>query len=679
VPGRERFVIRVLGVAVLAMLACSCFPTAAARADGRDFIPTPHENSLILEVTATQEKYETDIGGFQRAPSDLFVKERLTFISNGYSFHPRFIQYHLMLAAALKQETYRDDVQGTVSTNASGFDYDLRLNVLPEHPYKLKLFSSRTEPLYKQTFSLDEGAVSTRNGAVFSYRKKPYFLSVRYIDSGREWSRGTSDLALSGTNGVSYKELGGGRKLSFSASYDHVATSTSSGPGGIVENYGATNTIDLNPSSLQSSISGIRYRQDPEFGTLDSDGITWLERLNLKLPLNFKSLATYRYQKQDQTFGPTGAVDAQVRATSNRDYELALIHRLYHSLDTIYRFRRDLSSAAGGDTTSTLNSLDATYAKQVPHGTLLAGVHVSRVDADSSGRTTIASEAHDHLGLNEAFTTQQQQADCGSIRVFLVDHAAGDRPVAVDFQAVPAPGARCEIMVTGIPPEYDETAPHEYTISYLLDAGDYALRTDAYGYNASLSLFDNAVNPYYSRTVGSAKVLSGTYPGTPSDGSGWTAGVILGSLPWRLLGEFQQREGADAFRRWRGELDYNGTVTPTTNVALAAAYASTDYPAGSTGGSSQAYTDQVARFSANLQQRLFSRKLVLSAGGSYSSFQGLLQSSGFTLHANLQWKIGKTTVTAGANEYRSSRDDQVATDSMRTRQYYYLNVRREIF
>ena len=668
--------------AVVAALLALCLLPAPARADWQDFLPTPFRNSLTLDAGGIYERRETGSGeqAQARAETDLYFKERLTFVTNGFSYHPRFIQYHLMVAADLKQETYKNDTLGTVSSNGAGFDYDLRLNILPEHPYRLTLFTSRMEPIYREYYSMDSGTVEIKRGAMFNYRKKPFFLNLRYTETTHERAQGASKLETYGINGMYFKDFGAGRKFSLSSFYDHSTTRPSSGPAGNVQNYGAANTIDMNASSLQSTISGTVYRQDAERGSAESSGLTWLERLHLQLPLNLSSIVNYRYQKHEQSFTAAGAPDAQVRSAANRDFEFNLIHMLYKSLETTYRLTRDVSTSDTGETTSTSNFLGVNYSKSVPRGMLLAGGNVSRADTNSAGRATVASEAHDHLGLNQVFTTLQREADCGSIAVFLTDHAVGDRPVQVEFVAVPSPGARCDILVTGIPPEFDETVPHDYTISYVLETGNSTIRTDSYSYNASLTLFRNNLNPYYSRTVSKSAVVSGSYPGTPFDGAVSIAGVILGGLPLRLTVEHEQNDGiSNSYRRWRGQLDYNQSVTTTTYVAFTAAYISTAYPEGATASSPQGYTDKETRLSANLQQRLFARNLTLSAGGSYSLYRGLMESSAYTLQASLQWKIGKTTITGGANGYRSRWDGQPDTYSVRSRQYYYLNVRRELF
>jgi hypothetical protein len=681
VLGRERLA-RSLLAAVLPPFLGLCALPAPARAGWQEFVPIPFENSLTLDLVSTYESYETDRGEQRHTESDNFAREKLTFVSNGFSYHPRFIQYHLLLATALKQETSRNDSLDTATTNGSGFDYDLRLNVLPEHPYRLNLFTSRTEPLYKQYFAADAGAVTTRSGAVFNYRGKPYFLNLRYVETSRTWTEGSSDQEVYGATGTYFKDFGGGRIFSLSPYYEHSASRPSSSPSGSAENYGVSNTIDVNTSSLQSSVARNIYRQDQDAGTRgqDGDGFTWLERLHLQLPANLKTLFTYRYQTHEQTIAPYGTSGGEVRSVNNQDYELDIIHMLYRSLETTYRFRRNIADSSDGYTATTSNSLAANYSKIVPNGILLAGAYLGRSETDGVGRTTVANEAHEHIGLNEVFTEQQRDADCGSIRVFLTDHAAGDRPIAVDFVAVPSPGARCDIMVTGIPADFDETVPHDYTVSYTIEAGDYTLRTDSYGYNASLNLFNNNVNPYFSRSVTSAKQVSGSYLGTPFDGSVSTVGLVLGNLPLRLLGEYQESDASVySYRKWRGEAEYRKSVTTTTSVTLITSYTRTEYPEGSTAASPQAYTDEETRISASIQQRLFRRRLTLSAGGSYASFAGLMDSSSYSYHASLQWRIGQTTITAGANGYYSLSDHSPEPDSEQSREYYYLNLRRDIF
>lgn len=663
----------------LPMLLGLCVLPVPAGADWQDFIPTPYQNGLALDAGSAYERIESDTSGRRVGTSDLFAKEKLTFVSDGFSYHPRFFQYHLLLAAALKQETYKSDGRDTVGSSGTALDYDLKLHFLPEHPYKLDLFTSRTEPLYKQHFSADGGAVTSRSGAVFSYRKKPYFLTLRSIDSTREWAQGSSALDLYGANALYIRELGGGRKLSFSGFYDHYAVRPSSGSGGDAGNSGIGNMIDLNTATLQSTISRSASRSDTEDAGVDSDGFTWLERMSLKLPLHFTSRFTYRYQRHDRTIAATATSGKEERSVNNRDYELDIVHKLYRSLETTYRLRRDSAASANGDAASTAHSLVASYSKSVPHGIFFAGANLSRSETDSTGQTTVANESHENLALNEVFSTQQREADCESVRVYLTDHAAGDRPVEVDFIAVPSPEDRCAIMVTGIPQDFDETVAHDYTVSYTLESASYSLETRSYGYNASLNLFHNNLNPYVSHTVTSAEVVSGAYPGNPSDGSVSTVGVILGSLPVRFLAEYQQSDGrANSYRRWRGEIGYNRSVTATTNVALTASHGNTAYPEGATANASQAYTDEATRFSANLQQRLFNRTLVLFGGGSYAAFQGLMNSSSYSLNAGLRWKIGKTTVVAGVNGYRSLREDPLESESTRSRQYFYLNFRRDI-
>ena len=174
----------------------------------------------------------------------------------------------------------------------------------------------------------------------------------------------------------------------------------------------------------------------------------------------------------------------EVRSVNNQDYELDVIHKLYRSLDTTYRFRRNIADSSDGNTATTSNSLGVTYSKIVPRGTLLAGANLGRSETDATGRATVANEAHDHIGINEVFTEQLRDADCGSVRVFLTDHASGDRPIAGRVRRGAVPRRPVRHHGHRHPGGFRRAVPHDYTISYTIESGDYTLRTDYYGYNA---------------------------------------------------------------------------------------------------------------------------------------------------------------------------------------------------
>ena len=86
----------------------------------------------------------------------------------------------------------------------TGLEYDFRLVVLPEHSYNLRVFAARYEPLFKEQAATQHSNIANSRGAVFRYRKKPYFAHVGYTDDSIESGNTTSDVqALSTTPSTS--------------------------------------------------------------------------------------------------------------------------------------------------------------------------------------------------------------------------------------------------------------------------------------------------------------------------------------------------------------------------------------------------------------------------------------------------------------------------------------------
>src|SRR5512135_3286300 len=84
--------------ALLALLAGGglCLP-AAATAALSEFTPQPFRNGLTLQLGARLDRDEEPFREGQRRTEDTFFKERLLFESEGFSYHPRFLQYRLRL------------------------------------------------------------------------------------------------------------------------------------------------------------------------------------------------------------------------------------------------------------------------------------------------------------------------------------------------------------------------------------------------------------------------------------------------------------------------------------------------------------------------------------------------------------------------------------------------------
>ena len=177
-----------------------------------------------------------------------------------------------------------------------------------------------------------------------------------------------------------------------------------------------------------------------------------------------------------------------------------------------------------------------------------------------------------------------------------------------------------------------------------------------------------------------SKVLSGTFEGGPVENKFTTAGIIFQKMPFRVLAEYQQLDSnINPYKQWKGEMNCNTPVTDTSRMYIATSYARKYYPIGSSSQDPQAYTEDTATFSANIQKHFFERSLVLTAGGSYSAFMGLIKSTAYSLNSNLEWKIGKMYMTLGASGYRSKSEGVGTLQNERDHEYYYVNIKRKLF
>src|SRR3990172_6680487 len=191
------------------------------------FVPKIYDYSAELEIDATYYTDENKSNGRGFKTTDFFSRERLNFYLTGYVYHSRFIQYSLKLSEGLKQRNYTNNTvtSGWIPGIASG--YDFTMIILPEHPYNLQLFARRYEPLSKQTLASQAPSVNYSKGAIFTYKKKPYFVTLSYVNNITEATQSTYTNTSYSANATYYKQYSDNRLLALSGSYNHRDFSSS--------------------------------------------------------------------------------------------------------------------------------------------------------------------------------------------------------------------------------------------------------------------------------------------------------------------------------------------------------------------------------------------------------------------------------------------------------------------
>ncbi len=675
-------------VCVAAELVASC-----AVADWMDFAPRPLENGAFLD---TYTSYERDKISSDRSSSrwtDTFLREKLTLFSDGYSYHPRFLQYRFSISGLLRQEDFESSVIETPGwRNDTGLEYDIRLFFLPEHAYNLNLYAARFEPLFKEQAAVQHGAIEETRGASFRYRKKPYFLHTGYgnehIDSGLT----SSDVTRFFLEGEYFKRFTGGNELSFTGAFNPSWFSATGGIDGSNFQYLFGNFVNLQRVRLNSNVSKLEFDQEGGASQkLTTDQFDWEERLTAYLPWNFRGDLRYLYQDNETTIDePDPSLDRKLSAT-NHDLQLDIFHRLYESLDSTYTFLDSWRDSFGGETSFLSNGLTFNYTKIIPWGRLMLGTNLARGETDSSGEaTSVVGEEHPAVPVPGSFTLRQQNVDKASIVVFLkssLPPPCGLIQLKEDVNYTPIPvGNTFEVQVNNLDLldscQFVVPGTFDFTVSYSLTSGNFDLRTDTIGSNASVQLFDDLLTPYFSYVKVNSTVLSGVFPGVPLDSTTYTTGLIVHRGPLRVRGEYQDFQWEAApHTYWLAEVQYASALNESTSVYAAASYLDAHYSQGTIVVFQNVtdYTERTVTGSGSIQKQLFSRNMFLSAGGSYSRIDGLVDTNAYAANTAFIWKIGKMEVALGANVYGSDSSGAQTLSTRRDHELVYLKLRRRLF
>lgn len=671
------------------------FAPSLAVADWTEFAPRPFENGAFLETFAAYEQDNNRTNGTRpQRWNDTFLREKLTLFSNGYSYHPRFVQYQFSVSGALRQEDYEaPNFGGGGWRYGTGLEYDLKLFVLPEHPYNLTLFAARYEPLFKEQAATQHNVVEDSRGVNFRYRKKPYFMHVGYLDDSVESAESSSDITRVTVDGQYFKRFTGGNELSFNGAFNPSWFNNSLGVEGDSTEYLAGNYVSVGPARLTSNLTQDSFDQrgGSSLGDFNNDQLVIYELFTAYLPWDFRSDVSYRYQDNQSKIHGVAAEPDRTLSDRGDDIQFDLVHRLYESLDTTYMFLRDSRTSSGGDTTSLSHSLTLNYAKAIPTGRLLAGINVSTTDTDNTGQADVLDEPHSGILVPGSFTLLQQNAD-RIISVDLVCTAGGSCPPplvtgqrvtlveGVHYTVVPTLNT-FEIRVFALPSDFVVPGTFDFLVSYTLVFGDFSLRTNTFGGSTSVELFEDLITPYFSYLAVRSHELSGTFPGIPIDSTTYTTGLLLHRGPLRARGEYQDLEwNVSPYRAWRAELQYVSAVSATTSLYATAAYLNKYYPRGTSQSSlPTAYTEQTESVAGSVQQQLFSRNMFLAVGGSYSRLQGLVDTNAYAANGSLNWRIGKVELSLGANGYASDSSGEGTISTQRDHELVYLKIRRQLW
>ncbi len=184
--------------AVVALLLATC-PAHAQRYRYRrePFAPlrlTRIWGRVELGVRGERERRARPNQGTSWYSEELEFDELVRLDLNGYSYHPRFLRFHVGLETqALERPINRgSDVFLVGGGTRLFFGGDWRFTFLERHPYNLSLFGNSSERDVERSFARTFRERSLVYGATSHIRKGPIPLTLSY----QRWSRKRRDPAL---------------------------------------------------------------------------------------------------------------------------------------------------------------------------------------------------------------------------------------------------------------------------------------------------------------------------------------------------------------------------------------------------------------------------------------------------------------------------------------------------
>lgn len=669
---------------VLALLLAP-LPGGAVRAEVGRFLPRSLDTGVYLELTGLREEEERHNRGRLFAWDDTFFREKLTLFSNGYVYHPRFLVYRISLTGVYRQEKFERTLFPSEGYQSStGLEYSARLVFLPEHPYNFELFALRYEPLYRERQATEIDNLSTSHGALFEYKKKPYFVTARYTDNRRESGDSFSEVERLGVDGQYFREFGQGNAFSLGGNLSPARFDRSSGLEGSSLEASVNNGLRFRKFRLTSSVNRYSFEQDqPLGGRSESDQFGWQEQLTAYLWESLRAQLSYRYQDRESRVPagfPSGAERVYSSLTRYLDFDLS--HRLYRSLDTTYSYQRvSNDSSAGGNRLET-HSFALDYVKAIPSGHLMAGASVSRSDLESGGRNDVVEEGHPAVGVPGSFQLNQANVDPATLAVYLRSPLPPFENILLaegTHYTVASIGDLLEVNVLTLPPQFVVPETYELRVTYSLTVARFALRNESRSYRFSLDLFDNLLTPYVSRSEVDSRVLRGALPGISPESITTVAGITLQRRGFQARIEYQDVDWqVSPYRSLLTEARFVGPIGPRTNLNAVASRREREFPHGRLLATGSPLTETFDTISATVQQRLF-RRMHLSLGGSHTRTRGSYESRATGGQASLSWRIGRVDLSLGANLATSEADAGLLLVSDRTHRFYYLRIRRNFF
>ena len=649
------------------------------------FVPKIYYMRADMEINAGADIQKGSSDNRSSTTKDIFALEKIRLHVIGFVYHPRFMQYSLNVGVGLRQEKYSSDFRDEPFRSGFAKDYDIKLLILPDHPYTLELYARHGESLPRLTAGIAQSSYFDSLGAIFILKNRSkqgsYFFTARAVKDTVTYDTETTSVTTYAADGDVRREFGQARYIAAKAGFQHLEGDSFFGTTSSSNSYQLSNDIGYGNYGLASSV----YYQNADQSTASSKAVAWTEILSAQLPWNFDASFRQDLEKDTLKSEGTGHGEMDESTSTTKKWEFHLHHKLYKSLtsafDMYYQTNDSSADKVDSRTTGTNDvlyySLSSNYSKIIPYGQLMSGIGISKSISKNNGTSSVINEAHTAVDVPGSFVIESHEVEIGSIEVRLKSPLAPFEYIELVenvHYTVTLLGGNAQITVYSLPAPFLVPGTYDFYVSYDFLPQNNESELTTFNYNLRFKLFEEKLIPYYNLVIQKQKVISGILQ--PNDSTTHTLGLIYNRLPYQVRTEYSINDSNEPYQTWKAEVMYARPLQPTLNVHATAHYAYTSY--GETVDGAAPTSQSIAGGNFSLTKRFPSQEIYLTLGGGYTRSWGQGTSQSLSLNSEVQWFVGKAVFRLGANSLYSSFDNSGRTTTESTN-YFYLNVKRNLF
>lgn len=367
----------------------------------------------------TKRPGRSDVTELDETEREFF--EELNVGGTASIYHPRFLLIDGHILVRMEQGQREVNFSSAEQGDRDGLinEYNLNLDILPLHPYSLRLFGSRYNTDVAAEFFPDYDVTTDRAGARLRWRNKWFPMSLSVVRS-ESVGKGGADHIDDETRNLTYRveQKRRGRRSSFEYEWEDREDRRARTNVNTQRAY-LTNVISFGPEN-RSLFHNLIYFLD-QGGSLQHQVLSGSADLLLRHRPSFQT--HYNYEGR--------VTDTELERSVFNEGEVGFRHQLYRNLTTSFDVGGYADDTDTGETIEPRTRLDLDYVRSIPYGSIAVASHIGYRLRDENFTTMVGQildephtfDASNAVSLRSEFvrTSTVVVTDVSGLTIFVED------------------------------------------------------------------------------------------------------------------------------------------------------------------------------------------------------------------------------------------------------------------